>query len=53
MVDQLRPGQRLINYATIVKGIKEGNPYPDSFEIWLWNLSQDEFDKVMKWRLEE
>ena len=55
MKDQLRPGQRLIDYASIVKGISDGCKkckIPDSFEIWLWNLSEKEFNKAMKWRLE-
>ena len=51
MKDQLRKGQRIIDYAAIVKGIHEGNPFPDEFEIWLWNLSDEEFDKVMKWKM--
>ena len=48
MKDQLRPGQRLIAYASLVKNVKESTP-PDAFGIWLWNLSQEEFDKAMKW----
>jgi hypothetical protein len=49
--DQLRPGQRIINYARIKANVMERLP-PDSFEIWLWNLSEKEFEKIMKWRLE-
>ena len=54
MKDQLRPGQRLINYASLVKGIPDGCKkcmVPDSFEIWLWTLSEHEFKKAMKWGL--
>lgn len=53
MTDQLRKGQRIINYASIVKGISDGCSkckVPDSFEIWLWNLSDKDFDKMMKWK---
>ena len=56
MTDQLRPGQRLINYAAIVKGITDGCKKcmrTDSFEIWLWNLSEKEFEKAMKWSPEQ
>lgn len=50
MTDQLRKGQRVIVYARL-KDIFEGYP-PSPFEIWLWNLPDHKFDKVMKWRLE-
>ena len=49
--DQLRPGQRIIAYASLMKGVQERTP-PDSFEIWLWNLSEKEFKEVMKWKHE-
>lgn len=51
MTDKQRPGQRIVNYARFVAKVPEsGRVSP--LEIWLWNLSQKEFDKVMKWRLE-
>ena len=48
MTDQLRPGQRLIAYASLIKDRSESQP-PSEFESWLWNLSHKEFDKAMKW----
>lgn len=49
--DHLRPGQRLIVYASLVENRHE-KPHPDPFELWLWNLSEKEFKKVMEWRIE-
>ena len=49
MKDQLRPGQRIVNYAYLVANVKKPVPHPDSFEIWLWNLSEEQFKKVMNW----
>ena len=43
--DDLRPGQRLIVYATMKKLIG----YDDDLEPWLWNLTPDEFEKIMNW----
>jgi len=46
--DDLRPGQRLIVYADWFHNAQESTP-PDTFESWLWNLTPDEFEKVMNW----
>lgn len=50
MKDQLRPGQRIVNYAYLVAKIQNT---PAGFiapiETWLWNLSEEQFNKVMKW----
>ena len=48
MKDQLRPGQRLVDYAYMVEKVKASGRIPP-IEQWLWNLSQEEFDKAMKW----
>jgi hypothetical protein len=50
MSDQLRPGQRLIVYANLRKGRREATP-PSDFETWLWNISQEEWDRAIKWRM--
>ena len=43
--DDLRPGQRLIVYANKKKDIISY----DQLELWLWNLTPDEFEKIMNW----
>jgi len=42
--DDLRPGQRLVVYFH-----RDHNSYTDSLEGWLWNLTPDEFEKIMNW----
>jgi hypothetical protein len=50
MKDQLRPGQRIVDYAYLKKCIPESKPGQISpLENWLWNLSEEEFKKVMNW----
>jgi hypothetical protein len=51
MTDQLRKGQRIVNYAYLKADIKQSGRIPP-IETWLWNLPDHEFDKVMEWRLE-
>jgi hypothetical protein len=46
--DDLRPGQRLIVYAKM-----ENDQLSDeALELWLWNLTPDEFEYIMNWSLE-
>ena len=41
--DDLRPGQRLVvYYETVFKDDR-------SLENWLWNITPDEFEKIMNW----
>ena len=48
MKDQLRPGQRIVDYAYLIAKIPQtGRLHP--IETWLWNLSEEDFDEVMKW----
>lgn len=49
MKDQLRPGQRIVDYAYLVAKIKNREAFTDPLENWLWNLSEEEFKKVMNW----
>ena len=50
--DDLRPGQRLVNYAYMKGKVENENNKPNSLEVWLWNLTPDEFEKIMNWSLE-
>jgi hypothetical protein len=48
--DDLRPGQRLIVYALHNNEISpRASEYPSQLESWLWNLTPNEFEKVMNW----
>jgi len=43
--DDFRPGQRIINYANMVKGLKTEK----QIEFWLWYITPDEFEEIMNW----
>ena len=47
-----RKGQKLINYARFVKGCKEAMP-PTPCENFIWNMSDDEFEKAMNYQWED
>jgi len=49
--DDLRPGQRLIVYAIHNRKMemRKWSEYPTDLESWLWNLTPDEFEKIMNW----
>lgn len=51
--DELRPGQRIIDYAYLKNKVKPRTSRPDPLETWLWNLSEEEFKKVMEWSPEK
>ena len=45
--DDLRPGQKLANYYWLK--ISKNKPSRSEMETWLWNLTPDEFEKIMNW----